>query len=225
MKTTTWLALLAAAGFTSLLGSLEVTSAQSPAGPAPVVGPGPGTSSLSQGAVEVVRMQASGMSDDVLLAYVQGAQAPFNLSADNVLYLQKLGFSSAVITAMLDQDRVLGGQPAPAPVMAAAAPVVAPAPPAAPPAVYVSNPPQAVSYFYGGLAPYGAWVQVEGVGWCWQPREVVLNQALAALLRRRPLGLDRRGLVLAVGLSVGLGGVSLRAVAPARAVRLGLGAR
>jgi hypothetical protein len=51
--------------------------------------------------------------------------------------------------------------------------------PVASPAVaapaYVSNPPQAVGYFYNDLKPYGAWVTIEGLGWCWQPREVALS--------------------------------------------------
>jgi len=51
--------------------------------------------------------------------------------------------------------------------------------PAASPAMaapaYVGNPPRAVSYFYSDLKPYGAWVTVEGLGWCWQPQVVSLN--------------------------------------------------
>jgi len=54
---------------------------------------------------------------------------------------------------------------------AAAAPVVE-----APPPVYVGNPPSEVSYFYNDLSPYGTWIQLEGVGWCWQPRVVVVNR-------------------------------------------------
>jgi hypothetical protein len=43
--------------------------------------------------------------------------------------------------------------------------------------VYVSSPPADVSYFYNDLSPYGTWVQLDGVGWCWQPRVVVVNHA------------------------------------------------
>jgi hypothetical protein len=39
---------------------------------------------------------------------------------------------------------------------------------------YVGNPPDDVSWFYSDLAPYGAWAQVEGVGWCWQPSIVLI---------------------------------------------------
>src|SRR5262249_4333364 len=71
-------------------------------------------------------------------------------------------------------------EPAPAPEAAAPAPAAmspAAATPAAPtPApVYVSSPPADVSYFYNDLSPYGSWVQLSGVGWCWQPRVVAIN--------------------------------------------------
>jgi hypothetical protein len=75
--------------------------------------------------------------------------------------------------------------PAPAPEVvtpeASAPAAVAPAaatPAAATPApVYVSSPPADVTYFYNDLSPYGTWVQLNGVGWCWQPRVVVNNHA------------------------------------------------
>lgn len=60
-----------------------------------------------------------------------------------------------------------------APADAPPATVPATAPAAAP--VYVTSPPQEVNYFYNDLAPYGTWIQLDGVGWCWQPRAVVVN--------------------------------------------------
>ena len=35
--------------------------------------------------------------------------------------------------------------------------------------------PPDVSYFYNDLSPYGSWVNLEGYGWCWQPRAVVVS--------------------------------------------------
>ena len=32
-----------------------------------------------------------------------------------------------------------------------------------------------MSYFYNNLSPYGTWVSLEGYGWCWQPRAVVIS--------------------------------------------------
>jgi hypothetical protein len=33
-----------------------------------------------------------------------------------------------------------------------------------------------VTYFYNNLAPYGTWVTLDGIGWCWQPRVVGINR-------------------------------------------------
>jgi hypothetical protein len=159
---------------------------------------------LSPGAAEVVKLAGSGSSEDVLLAYVQNSTSMFDLSADQILYLRDLGLSTPVVTAMLNRDSALRSQPqaptyeqrlyAPtASAPAAPAPVAAPAPetapaalaapvpaaPAAPAAaaapVYVSSPPPEVSYFYNNLTPYGTWIQLDGVGWCWQPTVVTLH--------------------------------------------------
>ena len=40
----------------------------------------------------------------MVLAYVQNSQAPFNLSADHVLYLKDVGVPSPVVAAMLNRD-------------------------------------------------------------------------------------------------------------------------
>ena len=47
---------------------------------------------------------------------------------------------------------------------------------AAPPPDYVTTAPADVSYFYNDLSPYGTWVSLDGVGWCWQPRTVVISR-------------------------------------------------
>jgi hypothetical protein len=155
---------------------------------------------LAPSASEVVRLSESGTTEDVVLAYIQRSTTPFNLSADQIVYLKDIGLSSNAITAMLNRDSDLQNQsqvytynqklyPAANPAAVAPQPISAPAPePAAPtppppaaeaPAtpVYVSSPPPDVSYFYNDLSPYGTWVQLDGIGWCWQPRVVVVNRA------------------------------------------------
>ena len=174
------------------------TLAQSPDDPAPP----PANSAvpaISPGAAEVVRLAEAGTSDDVILAYIQNSTATFDLSADQILYLRDIGLSSPVITAMLGRDSALRNQPQtytydqklypptsapPAATGPVAAPLVPeqvppPAPPVAeaPAPVYVASPPPDVSYFYDNLSPYGSWVQLDGVGWCWQPRVVVVNHS------------------------------------------------
>jgi hypothetical protein len=152
---------------------------------------------LSPTAAEVVKLVEAGSSDDVIIAYVKNSGSTYNLSADEVVYLKDLGVSPQVVTAMLSHDTELRNQnpqytynqklypatqapvpftptPQPAPVEPAPtpAPQVQPAQPDPAP-VYVSNPPPQVNYFYNDLSPYGTWVQVDGFGWCWQPRTVL----------------------------------------------------
>jgi len=133
----------------------------------------------------------------VVLAYIQNSQVPFSLSADNVLYLKDVGLSPQVTSAMLSHDSTLRNQPqqyaptAPAPAVppgtapstyqwqspaapTAPAPAEPPPPATAPPPAYVTSAPADVSYFYNDLSPYGTWVSLEGYGWCWQPRTVVI---------------------------------------------------
>ena len=185
----------------------------------------------------MVRLATSGVGDDVVLAYIKNSQAPFNLSADDVLYLKDIGLSPEVTSAMLTPRQHVARpaaaicasapqprpQPRPAPVARAGAQ------PRAPPhgrrcaaPVYVSSPPPDVTYFYNDLAPYGTWVQLDGYGWCWQPTAVVITRGW------RPYGdggywvYSDLGLVLAVHLFVGLGAVSLWPLVCAPALRLGV---
>ena len=145
-----------------------------------LVGPGANPaagSSLSEAASEVVKLASAGTSDDVILAYIQNVQSPFALSAANVIYLKDLGVSSQVVAAMLNRDQALRTQtPSPyAPTAVAPTPDTTTPPPAAP-AEYVSTAPPDVAYFYNDLSPYGAWIELPGYGWCWQPTVVVVNR-------------------------------------------------
>ncbi len=65
--------------------------------------------------------------------------------------------------------------PAPQPSMPVQAPPPGPAATATPPPAYVGSAPLEVSYFYNDLSPYGSWVSLAGVGWCWQPSAVVVT--------------------------------------------------
>ena len=93
-----------------------------------------------------------------------------------------IGVSPEVVTAMINRDATLRGQVAqgvPPPPTAASLPQPAPL---NPPVVegpmtptVETTPPEDVSYFYNDLAPYGSWVMLDDVGWCWQPRTVVMS--------------------------------------------------
>jgi hypothetical protein len=185
MKNTKWVGLVTVLAFPLLSGYGQTPEAAVPGAPGQAqaaIG-----ANLSPGAAEVVRLAGSGVGDDVVLAYIQNSQAPFSLSADNVLYLKDVGLSPQVTSAMLSHDSTLRGQPqqyapaatapvAPAPMAPAPmAPAMAQPPVTAPPPAYVTSPPADVTYFYNDLSPYGSWVNLEGYGWCWQPRAVVTS--------------------------------------------------
>lgn len=128
---------------------------------------------------EVIRLAQSGVGEDVVLAYVQNSTGGFELTSDQILYLRDIGVSSPVISAMLNRDAGLRNQPPQAqpstpPPAPPSVPVEAPLTPSAP--TEVSSPPPQVNYFYSSLSPYGSWVDMEGVGWCWQPTVVVVNR-------------------------------------------------
>jgi len=198
MKNAKWVGLVTAVAFPLLSGYGQAPEAPVPGAPAQAQPTAP--INLSPGAAEVVRLAGAGVGDEVVAAYIQNSQAPFNLSADDVLYLKDIGLSPQVTSAMLNHDSTLRNQPqqyAPATVAPAVPPGTAPptyqwqapvaptapepaAPPppqaAAPPPTYVTSAPAEVSYFYNDLSPYGTWVSLEGYGWCWQPRAVVISR-------------------------------------------------
>src|SRR6185369_2792828 len=155
--------------------------------PAQVQSSAPVPTDLSPAAAEVVRLAESGVGDEVVVSYIQNSRAGFSLTADHILYLKDLGVAPETITAMLNHDKglpVTAAAPAPSapqwtappPGPAQAQPQPGPAVATAPPA-YVSNPPVDVNYFYNDLSPYGTWISLEGYGWCWQPRAVVVNRS------------------------------------------------
>ena len=189
MKTTTWASFVTAAVL-----ALNPALAQPPAPEqAQAVQASPqaaaaASTNLSPAAAEVIRLAESGVSQEVIVAYVQNAQSAFELSADDVLYFKDVGVAPEVITAMLNHDSGIRANQSPQ--IASAPPPTVPAN-QAPPVVeapltpptsaeittptYMSTPPPAeVNYFYNDLSPYGSWVVLDGVGWCWQPRTVVV---------------------------------------------------
>ncbi|HEY5911755.1 MAG TPA: DUF6600 domain-containing protein [Verrucomicrobiae bacterium] len=154
--------------------------------------PVPPKVNLSPGAAELAKLAGSGVDQGVMLAYVTNAQSTFNLTADEIIYLNDLGVPGSVVTAMIQRDQVLKEQgknallaasapvtslPAPAPVPAEATPQPAPQPSDYPTEPAPAPPAEPVSYpvFYDSLAPYGTWVYVSGYGRCWRPTVVAVN--------------------------------------------------
>jgi hypothetical protein len=134
---------------------------------------------------EVVKLTQAKMSDDVILQYIKNSGATYNMSADDILYLNNQGVSQPVISALLASKGSAAPAPSPVSVPATPAPLVA-QPPVSPypgqvspyPGQPVASTPPAgpppgsdisLSYFQNQLAPYGTWVDMPGQGLCWVP--------------------------------------------------------
>lgn len=154
----------------------------------------PNAIKFSTGVQEIVRLAQAGVGENVIKAFIEKSNLPYNPSADEIIFLSDIGIPSSVLTAMLQEGnkvieqnarnpqpaRVAEPQPAPAPAPPPAAPAAAPAPAApavaapAAPAPAPQTPPYTpeVTQFYSSLAPYGSWMYVSDIGWCWQPQVV-----------------------------------------------------
>ena len=158
---------------------------------------------LYGGTAEIAKLAQAGVGENVMLSYVTNASVRFALTSDQIIFLNDLGVSGPVITAMLQHDAATStGLPLPAvtPDTAVNPPSDQMTPdnnvtqlPPATPAVYpdpgytpgyTDQAPQYpagypafddAGYFYDSLAPYGNWVTVAGYGLCWQPTVVVGN--------------------------------------------------
>jgi len=172
---------------TPVAQAVEVSAAPNTSSPDPV--------QLSPAVNDVVKLYESMVSEDVLISFAENSHYPFKLTADQIVYLQDIGVSDAVMNAMIQRDAFLTGQPAEQMLVQSDAPVEE-VPPAtsvsqvqAP--VYAGNPPPATEpapqttvtetrvvtreYFHDQLAPYGSWVHVDNYGWCWRPTVAVTN--------------------------------------------------
>ena len=142
---------------------------------------------ISYSTSQVLKMYESQVSNDVILAQINSSKTPFELSADNIIYLTDLGVPAEIITAMISQDEHLGVAVAPA------APPTnqqhntvqtangQPGQPAAQnattakPVVIQRAPAVTTEVFYDSLSPYGSWIHTESYGWTWQPTVASVN--------------------------------------------------
>jgi hypothetical protein len=158
--------------------------------------PAPVVARLSPTAQEIVRLAQSGVSEEVILAYIAGSTSPFGLGSDQIIYLNDLGIPAAVVKAMIQRDTALAqtSTVAATPVASSTDPgntpptdTNVPPPPDAQPPDYPTDytddgtgpyqtPDVTSDYFYSVLAPYGNWIFVPGFGRCWQPMAGSLNR-------------------------------------------------
>lgn len=145
--------------------------------------PVPADLGLSAAALELVKLAHSNVDEAVMLAFASNSASTFNLTADQIIYLNDIGVPSSVVTAMIQRDTALrtnlaAAAVAPQPVQVdtnVPPPAEEVAPQAQTPA---PAPPQTnVTYatFYDALAPYGTWIELDGYGRVWQPTVVVIN--------------------------------------------------
>ncbi len=125
--------------------------ASSPTQPISTEKPLPAGVKPSGPVMEVVRLANSGVDQSVVLAYIANSPDIFNLSSDDIIYLNDLGIPSNIVNAMIQHDQAMRGpQTAPIPVQ----------PPAAPPGPNVATellpPPENSSPYAPAPAPSDA---------------------------------------------------------------------
>src|SRR6185295_11340258 len=147
---------------------------------------------------EVVGLVQAGVDEAVIKAFIEKSSgATYDLSADQIIYLNDIGIPSGLVAAMLEQGAKVRAETAKATAASAAAkaamaqaaaaaaaaaepPAVAPAPvadpvvpaPAEPSVVYTvpTYVTGTATTFYAPLSPYGTWINHADFGWCWQPQ-------------------------------------------------------
>ena len=145
---------------------------------------------------QVIKLTQAGVSEGVIMAYVTNSGSTFNLDPDKIIYLKDIGAPDELVTAMMQRDQVLqaqmaasANQPPPQPAPAAETDATEPASAERRESPGKQPAPVTVNYFYDTLAPYGTWVDVDGL-WPLLAADGDGGQCgLAAVLRSRALGL------------------------------------
>jgi hypothetical protein len=128
---------------------------------------------------QVIRLVQAGVEQSVILTYISNSASPFNLSSDEIIYLNDLGTPPEIANALMQRDQQLQQT-----AVAANVPPTQPAnttestatQPADVTDTTATQPADVtVNYFYDTLTPYGGWVNVAGYGWCWRPTTIIYN--------------------------------------------------
>ena len=124
---------------------------------------------------DLITLAKSGVDEEVVNAYIENSDSPFNLTSADIVTLKDLGVPSKLIIEALKHNQPndsswKSDSAATYPESAFA--------PSGPTAVSpVTAPPpeeQNISFFYSALYPYGTWVYLDG-NWCWQPNATVID--------------------------------------------------
>ena len=124
---------------------------------------------LPPGVQETLKLSRAGIGDDVILSQIRNNQATYNLTADQIIFLKNEGVSQTVIKALMSGGSITVNS---APSVAV---VQTTAPTPSPESSIVSSPSTvSLAGFQSQLSSSGSWVDVPGVGLCWQPT-IALN--------------------------------------------------
>src|SRR5690242_11110319 len=63
---------------------------------------------------QVVQMAQAGVDSSIILNYIQNSGTPFNLTANQIIYLKDLGLPDDAVKAMMQRDQQLGASQPPA---------------------------------------------------------------------------------------------------------------
>ncbi|MGH7951871.1 MAG: DUF6600 domain-containing protein [Limisphaerales bacterium] len=120
---------------------------------------------------KALQMSEAGMSDALIISYIQKSANSYTLDADQIIYLHDLGVSSAVLQALVEQEGASSSPPT-AEVSSGMANMQNTSSTTGQSVPPVSG---EAANFYDALAPYGTWMDVPAYGWCWQPTVEVVN--------------------------------------------------
>lgn len=138
-------------------------------------------SGLSPDLQEVVKLSQAHMPDDVIRNYIASTGKSYQLSAEDIIYLNGQGVSAGVISALQTASAANPPPPPTAPPQPPDANNAPPPPPppdagnAAPDASEATPPPPPevnFQYFHDQLAPFGSWIDVGGVTY-WRPDQAI----------------------------------------------------
>ncbi|MCF7669801.1 MAG: hypothetical protein K9N48_08510 [Verrucomicrobia bacterium] len=148
---------------------------------------------VSPQTAKIIDLATSGVSEAIVVEYIQKSKDIPALTTDEIVYLHDIGLSDTVIKSMINAASAPAGTGEESAAQYIQTQGTAPA---AEPSTTVESasykpaqqeeyievetmdaaPSSEVHYFYRELAPYGTWYEVPDYGWCWQPVTVVTDQ-------------------------------------------------
>ncbi|MDB6123208.1 MAG: hypothetical protein JWQ71_2201, partial [Pedosphaera sp.] len=141
---------------------------------------------VSPSVLQVIKLSNSDVTGEVIITYIDNDPSTYNLTPENIIWLQRIGLTPVLISAMIKHDQVLydrvaaesqsfmTNQPAaqiptePQPEQPYEQQPASAMPPRSQ-NYYDDGTPQDVGFFYNSLSPYGSWANLPDYGWTWQP--------------------------------------------------------